>query len=107
MSFISIIVPCYNEQDALPLFYDEIMKVINLMKEHTFELLFIDDGSKDDTLSILKALQNKDKRVRYISFSRNFGKESAIYAGLENAMYSEDGLVAIMDADLQDPRCYW
>ncbi|MBS5912940.1 glycosyltransferase [Paenibacillus macerans] len=103
MSFISIIVPCYNEQDALPLFYDEIMKVINLMKEHTFELLFIDDGSKDDTLSILKALQNKDKRVRYISFSRNFGKESAIYAGLENAMYSEDGVVAIMDADLQDP----
>lgn len=103
MSFISIIVPCYNEQDALPLFYDEIMKVINLMKEHTFELLFIDDGSKDDTLNILKVLQNKDKRVRYISFSRNFGKESAIYAGLENARYSEDGLVAIMDADLQDP----
>ncbi|ANA79727.1 glycosyltransferase [Paenibacillus glucanolyticus] len=103
MSLISIIVPCYNEQESLPLFYDEISKIAEIMYEHEFEFLFIDDGSKDNTINILKSLSISDHRVRYISFSRNFGKEAAIYAGLENAFYSKDGLIAIMDVDLQDP----
>lgn len=100
---ISIIVPCYCEQDTLPYFYKEINKISTQMEETyalKFEFLFIDDGSKDNTLPILRELAQKDKRVRYISFSRNFGKEAGIYAGLENAT---GDYVAIMDADLQDP----
>lgn len=96
---ITIVVPCYNEQEAIPFFYDEIVKVSALIPEK-FEYLFIDDGSKDDTLKVLKDYAAKDERVKYISFSRNFGKEAAIYAGLEN---SKGDYVAIMDADLQDP----
>ncbi|MDD2203505.1 MAG: glycosyltransferase [Bacilli bacterium] len=97
---ISIIVPCYNEEESLPLFYEEINKVSDSMKKVTFEFLFVNDGSKDKTIDVMRDLSNKDKRVRYISFSRNFGKEAAMYAGLEN---STGDYVAIMDADLQDP----
>lgn len=97
---ISIIVPCYNEEESLPLFYEEINKVSLRMKNVTFEFLFINDGSVDSTLDILKKLAKSDKRVRYISFSRNFGKEAGMYAGLCNAV---GDYVAIMDADMQDP----
>lgn len=97
---ISIIVSCYNEEEALPLFYDEISKVMAEMTESDFELLFVNDGSKDQTLSVIKNLAKKDKRVRYISFSRNFGKEAAMLAGLD---YSTGDYVTLMDADLQDP----
>lgn len=97
---ISIVVPCYNEQESLPIFYKEISKVIKEMKEVDFELLFINDGSKDKTLEILRDLSKKDKKVRFISFSRNFGKEAGIYAGLSNAT---GDFIATMDADLQDP----
>jgi glycosyltransferase involved in cell wall biosynthesis len=97
---ISIVVPCYNEEESLPLFYKEIDKVSKTMKDIIFEFLFVNDGSKDKTLEVMRKLAKKDKRVRYISFSRNFGKEAGMYAGLEN---STGDYVAIMDADLQDP----
>lgn len=100
MEKISIIVPCYNEQESLPLFYDEITKVAKKMKKVEFEFLFINDGSKDSTLDILRNLSESDSRVRYVSFSRNFGKEAAMYAGFSNAT---GDYVAVMDADLQDP----
>lgn len=100
MDLITIIVPCYNEEESLPLFYKEIVKVAKKMKEVNFEFLFINDGSKDKTLDILRELSKKDKRVRYVSFSRNFGKEAAMYAGFEN---SKGDYVVVMDADLQDP----
>ena len=100
MEKISVIVPCFNEEDSLPFFYEEINKVSNEMNEVSFEFLFVDDGSKDRTLSILKEYAFKDERVKYISFSRNFGKEAAIYAGLKNSC---GDYVVIMDADLQDP----
>ena len=100
MELITIIVPCYNEEEALPLFYEEITKVAKTMKQVKFEFLFINDGSKDKTLPILRKMSENDSRVRYISFSRNFGKESAMYAGFEEA---NGDFVAIMDADLQDP----
>ena len=96
---ISIIVPCYNEQAALPIFYDEIRKVLGSMDE-TYELLFVNDGSKDETLPILRTLSEKDEHVKYLSFSRNFGKEAAMYAGFCNA---KGDYVAVMDADMQDP----
>ena len=100
MELISIIVPCYNEQEALPAFYKEIYKVTKAMNHVKFEIIFVNDGSKDKTLSMLRYLSKKDKRVRYISFSRNFGKEAGMLAGLEA---SKGDYVAIMDADLQDP----
>ncbi len=100
MKRITIIVPCYNEQEALPFFYKEITRVAEEMSECEFEFVFVNDGSKDSTLDILRDLSKKDERVRYISFSRNFGKESAMYAGLET---SSGDYVAIMDADMQDP----
>ncbi|MBQ8012229.1 MAG: glycosyltransferase family 2 protein [Oscillospiraceae bacterium] len=107
MSLISIVVPCYNEEEVLPLFYEEIQKIMEQMRqEHshlTFELLFIDDGSKDKTLSILREMALKDSRVRYISFSRNFGKEAGMFAGLENAT---GDYVVVMDADLQHPPAF-
>jgi glycosyltransferase involved in cell wall biosynthesis len=96
---ISIIVPCYNEEEALPLFYDEVTKVLSRMK-CDYELLFVNDGSKDRTLRLLRVLGKKDSHVRYLSFSRNFGKEAAMYAGFCNA---SGDYVAVMDADLQDP----
>lgn len=104
MSLLTIVVPCYNEEAALPLFYDEISRTIDDFKntepDLSFELLFIDDGSKDRTIEIIKELRAGDERVHYVSFSRNFGKEAGIYAGLENAA---GDYVVIMDADLQDP----
>ena len=97
---ISIIVPCFNEEEAILYFYKEIDKISKEMSKSQFEFIFINDGSKDNTLEVLKDYSKKDKRVKYISFSRNFGKEAAIYAGLKN---SSGDFVAIMDADLQDP----
>lgn len=99
MNKISIIVPCYNEEDVLELFYNKITEVSENI-DAEFEYIFVDDGSKDKTLQILKDHSKKDDRVRFISFSRNFGKESAMYAGLKE---STGDYVAIMDADLQDP----
>ena len=96
---LSIIVPCYNEEEALPLFYNETIKVLNSIKQK-YEIIFVNDGSKDNTLNIIEELANKNKNVYYLSFSRNFGKESAMYAGLCNA---KGEYVAIMDADMQDP----
>ena len=100
MDKISVIVPCYNEEESLPLFYKEINKVISKMKETSFEIIFIDDGSRDNSLDIIKELSKSDKDIRYISFSRNFGKEAAISAGLE---YSTGDYVTLLDVDLQDP----
>ena len=97
---ISIVVPCYNEQEVLPMFYEELNKVMKKLGNVELELILVNDGSKDNTLKEFKELANKDERVRYISFSRNFGKEAAMYAGLEA---STGDYVAIMDADLQDP----
>ena len=97
---ISIIVPCYNEEESLAIFYKEINKISKEMKEVDFEFLFVNDGSSDNTLLELRKLAKKDERVRYISFSRNFGKEAGMYAGLQNA---KGDFVAIMDADMQDP----
>ena len=100
MECISIVVPCYNEESVLESFYNEISKVASEMKNVKFEFLFIDDGSKDETLNIIKKFKSFDSRVSYISFSKNFGKEAAIYAGLENAVGE---YVVIIDADLQHP----
>ena len=97
---LTVIVSCYNEEESLPLFYKEIKKVSIKMRHVNFEFLFVDDGSKDNTLGIIKNLAEKDDRVKYISFSRNFGKEAAMYAGLEA---SRGDYVTLMDADLQDP----
>ena len=101
MKKISIIVPCYNEERALPIFYNALTDTLNKdFSNVEFEILLIDDGSKDNTLSIIKKLKESDSKINYISFSRNFGKEAAILAGLEN--FTGD-FVAIMDADMQDP----
>ena len=101
MKKISIVVPCYNEEESLPLFYKEVNKVTEKMKAKAeFEFVFVNDGSKDNTLEELRNLAKKDKRVRYISFSRNFGKEAGMLAGLENAT---GDYITTMDADLQDP----
>ena len=97
---ISIVVPCYNVALALPHFYKEATRVAAMMEENDFEFLFVNDGSKDETLEILRSFAREDSRCRYISFSRNFGKEAAMFAGLEN---TKGDFVAIMDADLQDP----
>ena len=99
MEVISIIIPCYNEEDSIPLIYNELKKVSNNMK-YDFEFIFVNDGSIDNSLSFLKKLSAKDKQVKYINFSRNFGKEAAMYAGLSK---SKGDYVTIMDADLQDP----
>lgn len=96
---ISIIVPCYNEQEALPLFYEKAVAVLREM-DCGYELLFINDGSRDGTLDLLRSLAERDSHVLYLSFSRNFGKEAAIYAGFCNA---HGDYAAVMDADLQDP----
>ncbi len=107
MKLVSVVVPCYNEQEVLPMFYEEITKVSAQMQatypELQFEYLFINDGSKDTTLDILRSLAEKDERVRYISFSRNFGKESGMYAGLKGA---KGDFIVVMDADLQHPPAF-
>lgn len=99
MKKISLVVPCYNEQEVIEIFYAEISKVKREFKNVVFEIIFVNDGSKDNTLNLMRKL-SKNKDVRYLSFSRNFGKEAAMYAGLEA---STGDYVAIMDADLQDP----
>lgn len=99
MSKISVIVPCYNEEKAIPIFYRELMNVLCTLN-HDYEILFVNDGSKDRTLDELKVLAEKDGNVKYLSFSRNFGKEAAMLAGMR---HSAGDLIAIMDADLQDP----
>ena len=98
---ISIVVPCYNEEESIPLFYQEMIKIVEKMKKQvTFELIFVNDGSKDKTLEELRKLASTDKNVHYVSFSRNFGKEAAMLAGLEA---STGDYVTTMDVDLQDP----
>lgn len=97
---ISLVVPCYNEEESIVILYDEIKKVSYELDRYEMEFIFVDDGSGDRTLDILKKLSEDDKRVKYISFSKNFGKESAMYAGLCNA---HGEYVAILDADMQDP----
>ena len=101
MKKISILVPCYNEEDTIPLFYDEINK--HLLPDYEWNLIFVNDGSKDKSLDIMRDYAQKDERVKYVSFSRNFGKESAMYAGLEAALKLKSDAAIIMDVDLQDP----
>lgn len=98
MKKLSIIVPCYNESEVLNAFYDEITKIADTCANYEFELLFVNDGSRDDTLRIIEDFANKDSRVKYISFSRNFGKEAAMLAGLE---YCTGDYAGFIDADLQ------
>ena len=100
MDKMTLVVPCYNEEEVLPLLYQRLEEVRQLLSGVSVEYLFVDDGSKDGTLKELKLLREKDKKVKYIAFSRNFGKEAAMYAGLEHA---SGDYVAILDADLQDP----
>lgn len=103
MALLSVVVPCYNEEKALPFFYEEIIRISAALKEKyglETEYWFVDDGSRDGTLASVKKLHAEDRRVHYVSFSRNFGKEAAIYAGLEAA---RGDYVTLMDADLQDP----
>lgn len=97
---ISLIVPCYNEEKSLPLLLSALKEVCGQINEHTFEFIFVDDGSKDGTLGILKSISSEIDYAHYISFSRNFGKEAAMYAGLCEA---KGDLAAVMDADMQDP----
>ena len=99
-TLISVVVPCYNEEPVLQKFYDEVDRVSREMSEVDFEFVFVDDGSKDRTLEEIKRLREGDKRVKFVSFSRNFGKEAGLLAGLE---YAKGDYVATMDADLQDP----
>ena len=101
MEKCSVIVPCYNEEDALPFFYEEMNKVAASMQDKLeFEYIFVDDGSVDGTINIIRSFAKEDERVHYISFSRNFGKEAAIYAGLKKSV---GDYAVMMDADLQDP----
>ena len=97
MDLLSIVVPCFNEESSVEIFFREIEKTL---AEINFEIIFIDDGSKDNTLTNIKKIANDNTNIKYISFSRNFGKESALYAGLKN---SKGNLVCVMDVDLQDP----
>lgn len=100
MTSVDIIVPCYNEEEGLALFYRETQTVVNSMEQYAFTFILVDDGSTDKTLSIMQQLARADHQVKYLSFSRNFGKEAAMYAGLTA---STGDLVIIMDADLQHP----
>ena len=100
MKTVTLIVPCYNEEASLPIFYDAVCEVAKEIPQYALTMLFVNDGSKDRTLSILRELAGKDERVRYLSFSRNFGKEAAMYAGFCNA---KGDYVCVMDADMQDP----
>lgn len=101
MKEISIIIPCYNEEEVLHILYAEVLK--NLDSSYEYNLIFIDDGSKDRTLEIIMELSRKDERVKYLSFSRNFGKEAAMYAGLVAGKKLNSDAIILIDADLQDP----
>lgn len=96
----SVIIPCMNEAESIPIYYTEMCETIQRLPELAFEFWFIDDGSKDDTLKTIKSLRSRDPRIHYVSFSRNFGKEAGIYAGLQHA---NGDYIVIMDVDLQDP----
>ncbi len=100
MKTISILIPCYNEELSLPFLYEELQKTTNTIVGYEWEFLFVNDGSKDNTLSIIKQLREKDRRVCYVDLSRNFGKEKAMLAGFD---YVTGDCMIIMDADLQDP----
>lgn len=102
MKKLSIVVPCYNEQESVPLFYPAVQKVLDKLPVEP-EYWFVDDGSKDKTLQEIKTLAAQDSKVHFISFSRNFGKEAAIYAGLQAAT---GDYVVLMDVDLQDPPSF-
>ena len=97
---ISLIIPCFNEEEALPLLYPALRQTMEELPDFDFELLFVNDGSRDGTMDVLRRLAQQDPRVQYLSFSRNFGKEAAMYAGFCNA---QGDYVAVMDADMQDP----
>lgn len=97
---VSIVVPCYNEQETLEILFEELNKITSTLQEYSFEYVFVNDGSKDDTLVKMKHLAELDEKVKYLSFSRNFGKEAALLAGLAHA---KGDYIATMDADLQDP----
>lgn len=97
---ISIVIPCFNEEEAIQIFYEETLRVLKAMSLSSFEFVFIDDGSSDRTLEVLKEISAKDKLVHFVSFSRNFGKEAALYAGLSKA---NGEFISVMDVDLQDP----
>lgn len=97
---ISIVVPCYNEEEAIPIFYGEIVKKLNTIPNIDYEIIYINDGSRDKSAKEMKQLAIQDNRVKYILLSRNFGKEAAMYAGLKE---SKGDYIAIMDVDLQDP----
>ena len=100
MKKISIIIPAYNEEESLPILYERLSKLMDNMKEYNFEILFVNDGSKDKTIEIIKNMREKDNRICYVDFARNFGKEIAMIAGLD---YATGDCVVFMDADLQDP----
>lgn len=97
---VTLIVPCYNEQESLPIFYEAVCETAKKLPDYELTLLLVNDGSKDGTLGVMRTLAQKDPRVHYLSFSRNFGKEAAMYAGFCNA---NGDYVAVMDADMQDP----
>lgn len=101
MKKISLVIPCYNEQEVLRLTYEELIKYLN--KDYEFQFILVNDGSKDQTLSIMKDLAKQDNRVKYVTFSRNFGKEAALLAGLEAAKKTNSDAAILLDADLQDP----
>ena len=100
MKKITIIIPAYNEEESLPYLYERLEKLMNSINNYEFEILFVNDGSKDNTLNLIKEYRNKDERISYVDFSRNFGKETAMIAGLD---YATGDCVIFMDADLQDP----
>ena len=100
MKKITIIIPAYNEEESLPFLYERLEKLINSIENYEFEILFVNDGSKDNTLNLIKEYREKDPRISYVDFSRNFGKETAMIAGLD---YATGDAVIFMDADLQDP----
>ncbi|MCR5113843.1 MAG: glycosyltransferase family 2 protein [Acholeplasmatales bacterium] len=101
MKKISVIVPCYNEHETIEIFYNEIIKYFD--DKYDYKIIFVNDGSKDNSLDIMRELGNKDSRVLYVGFSRNFGKEAAMYAGLEAAQRIHSDAALFMDVDLQDP----
>lgn len=100
MKKISVIIPAYNEEESLPMLYERMKKLMDSMENYEFEILFVNDGSKDKTIEIIKEMREKDNRISYVDFSRNFGKEIAMIAGLD---YATGDCVIFMDADLQDP----
>ena len=101
MKKVFIVVPCYNEEETIEIYYNEVIKY--LTGDYDYNVCFVNDGSKDKSLEIMMSLAEKDKRIKYLSFARNFGKEAAMYAGLEAAKKAKADCAIIMDVDLQDP----